>query len=821
VLAVLGISALLAVISVIVPLSRRLMLPYTLVLAVVGVGIGSLSYLKLSFTGLGGDIVGGLNEMGLLDDTFIYVYLPPLLFSAGLNVDIRHIMEDISHVALLAVVAVIACTLIVGYGVHLSSGIALVPCLLFGTIVSTTDTAAVVNIFREVGAPKRLGAIVEGEALFNDAAAIAMFGLFLDMTANGSSFDFFIACRGFLLALLGGAAFGFVLARACGWLIASLRDSVTTEVTLTIALAYISFVIGNEVLGISGVVATVVSAIVISSVGRTRVSPGAWEILKSVWEHLDFWATCLIFVTSAMYVPKALGSFTWIDVLNVAVVFVAALLARGAILWGMMPSFSAMGASKPLSHGFKLVLWWGGMRGAVTIALALATAATPGVSPAVSHMVVSTSIGYVMATLMINGLTLRPLMNYLALDKLGEHDKAIRHRIFSLARRRIIKDLEGVASHIGHNTEDLVRLVIPMSKKTMRFGDLANDRKQHVALDTWCHHEHEAILMARERGVISRRNADVMMHNADQLQTALKSNGVDGYKKEMVRISTPPAILRLGFFTHRTMGWSGPLGSVVADRIALLLGQTVLIKELMSQAEDAAEKLFGTEAASMLQQVLEARLLLISDEVHSMERVFPDFTKAMHERHIALTMLGLLETEFRRHLSEATISYEVFEDLDTERRTVAVQYAKRPKLNLRKKSTRSTVMPVLHRVGAAREETNTAPYRSYLAYPGERIDLLTRRAKTFYILAGNIDVHAPNGKVRLEEGTFVSAKPTFEGCEPFDIIEASGYAHLIIFKSPRIKRQSHRYAFDNDQKAASPANDPSRKKRQHRNNSAA
>ncbi len=803
----LGISALLAVISVVVPLSRRLMLPYTLVLAVIGVGIGSLTYSKLSFTGLGGDIVGGLNEMGLLDDTFIYVYLPPLLFSAGLNVDLRHMMEDIWHVALLAIVAVVACTLVVGYGVHLSSGIGMVPALLFGTIVSTTDTAAVVNIFREVGAPKRLGAIVEGEALFNDAAAIAMFGLFLDMTVNGGSFDLFEACREFVLALLGGAAFGFVLARACGWLIASLKDSVTTEVTLTIALAYISFVIGNEVLGISGVVATVVSAIVISSVGRTRVSPGSWEILKSVWEHLDFWATCLIFVTSAMYVPKALGSFSWADGLNVATVFVAALVARAAILWGTMPPFSAVGASKPLSHGFKFVLWWGGMRGAVTIALALATAATTGVNAAISHVVVSTAIGYVMATLVINGLTLRPLMNFLALDKLGEHDRAIRSRIFALAKRRIIKDLDGVAAHIGQSAEDLVRLVIPATKRAMRFNHLADDRKQHVAIDTWCHHEHEAILMARERGIISRHNADVMRHHADHLQNALKSQGVDGYKAEMARLALPPAALRLAFLVYRISRWSRPLSTAVADRIALLLGQTVLLKELVVQAENTADQLFGTDAASGLHQVLEARLQFLNDEVASLKRAFPDFTVAMQERHLALMVLGLLETEFRKHLSQATISTEVFEDLDAERRSVAMLYSKRPKLDLSTGSIKSTVRPVLRRLGVGRP--GSSQHRSHLAYPGQAIDPERHPGKVFLVIAGCVQATSGADRLILEEGALFSADPV-RGCALASHATAQGYVHLILLDAAAAAALANPEAGDGDELRGANSNVPGR-----------
>jgi CPA1 family monovalent cation:H+ antiporter len=786
VLAVLGMSALLGVISIIVPLSRRFMLPYTLVLAIVGVGIGSLSYLNLSFTGLGGDIVGGLHEMGLLDDTFIYVYLPPLLFSAGLNVDLRHMMEDVWHVALLAIVAVVACTIIVGYALHFSSGVGLLPSLLFGTIVSTTDTAAVVNIFREVGAPKRLGAIVEGEALFNDAAAIAMFGLFLDMMVNGSDFDFFDACREFLLALLGGAAFGYVLARACGWLIALLKDSVTTEVTLTIALAYISFVIGNEVLGISGVVATVVSAIVISSVGRTRVSPGSWEILKSVWEHLDFWATCLIFVTSAMFVPRALGSFSWADGVNVATVFVAALVARGLILWGIMPPFSAVGVSQPLSHGFKLVLWWGGMRGAVTIALALAAAATSGMSAGVSHLILSTAIGYVMATLVVNGLTLRVLINLLALDRLGEHDQAVRGRIFALARRRIARELGGIASHIGQNAEDIVRVVMPPTKGSARFVNLPDGQKQHVAIEAWCHHEHEAILAARERGVVSRHNADVMRRQADQLHNALRARGVDGYRSEIVRLTHPSAMLRMAFRLHSSMRWSRLLGNVVADRIALLLGQSVLLKELIGQVDETAEWLFGAGAATTLRQLLNERLDHLNDEVRSLESVFPDFAIAMRERHIALMALGLLEMEFRRHLSDATISAEVFEDLDIERRLIAARFSKRPVLDLSAASIKTTVGPTLRRQGIARR--GSRKHRSRLAYPGERIDLKKYAGKIVYIVAGTVGAGHEHEATTFEEGTFLSAERCFEICVEAEEIVARGYVHLIVLTMATVER---------------------------------
>ncbi len=508
--------------------------------------------------------------------------------------------------------------------------------------------------------------------------------------------------------------------------------------------------------------------------------------MKSVWEHLDFWATCLIFVTSAMFVPRALGSFSWADGVNVVTVFAAALVARGLILWGIMPPFSAVGVSHPLSHGFKLVLWWGGMRGAVTIALALAAAATTGISAGIGHLILSTAIGYVMATLVINGLTLRPLINLLALDKLGEHDQAIRSRIYELARRRIAKELNGVASHIGQNADSIIRIIMPPSKRTVRFVDLEDHRKQHVAIETWCHHEHEAILTARERGVVSRHNADVMRRHADQLQSALRNQGIDGYRDEIVRLIHPPVFLRMAFLVHRALGWSRPLGTAVADRIALLLGQAILLRELVGQADETAEWLFGAEAATMLRRLLGERLGHINDEVNSLENVFPEFTVAMREKHIALMALGLLEKEFRRHLSEATISAEVFEDLDTERRSVAARYSKRPTLDVSADSIKTTVRPVLRRLGIGRP--GSPRHRSRLGYHGERIDLGRYPGKVIYLIAGTVEAADNAEAAKFEEGTFLSAEHGFEGCRQVGRITAKGYVHLIVLKMVAVEK---------------------------------
>src|SRR5207253_6407561 len=156
----------------------------TVLLAIAGMALGFVGTSVISAgIGLGvlGDAFVGLDKLEVGTDMFLPLFLPPLLFTAGLTIDVRRLLDEVSAVLLLAIVAVLVCIGVVAATVHVATGMDLVVCLLLGAIVSTTDPAAVIGIFRDVGAPQRLSILAEGESLFNDAVAIAAFGFVIDV----------------------------------------------------------------------------------------------------------------------------------------------------------------------------------------------------------------------------------------------------------------------------------------------------------------------------------------------------------------------------------------------------------------------------------------------------------------------------------------------------------------------------------------------------------------------------------------------------------------------------------------------------------------
>jgi CPA1 family monovalent cation:H+ antiporter len=169
------------------PLAARLRLPYSVILAILGVliGSGAIFFLRTELTDALNPVAEAILGLPIRSNVFLYVFLPTLLFQATLGMNLRRMLDDWVPILVLAVVAVVVATLSVGYALSWASTLPLAACLLIGAIVSTTDPSAVVSIFRSISAPRRLARIIEGESLLNDAAAIALFGFFMGFVMLG------------------------------------------------------------------------------------------------------------------------------------------------------------------------------------------------------------------------------------------------------------------------------------------------------------------------------------------------------------------------------------------------------------------------------------------------------------------------------------------------------------------------------------------------------------------------------------------------------------------------------------------------------------
>ncbi len=446
VLTVFAVTALLGLVSLLLPLAERFAISYTVLLALVGIAIGAVTNIPAAYNagGIVGDILGTLRDFGLSAESLLYIFLPALLFEAALNVDVRQLGDELAPVLLLAVVGVVVCTFVVGLALWPISPVGVVACIVLGAIIATTDPVAVVAIFRDIGAPRRLSTLVQGESLFNDAAAIAVYSLAVAMLTGDRPASPLDGVLAFLRQFGGGLAVGYL----AGWLVTLcmpiLRSSRLAEATLTIGFAYFIFIVCDHYLGFSGVVAVATAALAVSAGGRRRMSPSNFESLAVSWEQLAFWASSLIFLFAAMKTPELLLRATWRDIALLGALIAAALVARALTLYGLIPILSFARIARPIDAGYKIVMLWGGMRGAVSLALALAATEETSLPPEIRQFVGVLATGFVLFTLLVTAPTMRPLMRFLKLSKVPPAEMALRERVIGLSLSSIRQEIEKV-----------------------------------------------------------------------------------------------------------------------------------------------------------------------------------------------------------------------------------------------------------------------------------------------------------------------------------------------------------------------------------------
>ena len=386
------------------PISRLVRLPYSSVLVMAGYVTSELAVMSGIDTGIRADN---------FHDLIFYVFIPLLVFESAYKINKKLLLANIVPIIILAVIGLLltASLTAVGlyYGIAHPTGFPLIAALLTGAILAATDPVAVVARLREIGAPKRLNVLLEGESLFNDATAIVLFGLFISMALSLQSA---VTTSGVIIEFVkisvGGLVTGLIAGLAAGVASKIIKSTLMTGV-LTLIVAYGAYLLAEELFEVSGVMSTLAAAIAMSVILRKEPGKNIVDNNEYLWDVIGHIANAVVFIIMGVTITLSMFEERWLAML---IAIGAVLIARAISTYGSLSSLGLL-QKKPIDFCYQTVMVWGGLRGAVALALALSIPVTLDYWWTIQ----SIAFGVVLFSLFIQAPTIRMLV-----DKLGLRD---------------------------------------------------------------------------------------------------------------------------------------------------------------------------------------------------------------------------------------------------------------------------------------------------------------------------------------------------------------------------------------------------------------
>jgi CPA1 family monovalent cation:H+ antiporter len=391
------IAALLLAACLIAMLTRRFGWPYAVGLAAAGIGI---AYLPNAPT------------IPLSRDLIFNIFLPPLVFEAALQLGWTSFRRELPVTALLAFLGVAIAAAVVTAGMHWLIGWTWIGAAFFGVLIAATDPVSVIASFRELKVEPRLSMLVEAESLLNDGVVAVAFVVLAAIVAGASSGPAGVI-GAFLWTMGGGALIGGLVGGATLF-IAGRTDDHLVEITLTTLAAYGSFMTAEH-FHASGVFAALAAGLIIGNLGwKGVISEQGREHLMSAWDFFAFLANSFVFILIGMQLASA--SVLRIGAATITAAVLLVLLGRAAAVYPLAAVFRRSHLAVPASY--QHILFWGGLRGALGLALALALPPLLERTP-----IILTTFLVVAFSLFVQGLTMPKLVRRLRIEcGTGEHD---------------------------------------------------------------------------------------------------------------------------------------------------------------------------------------------------------------------------------------------------------------------------------------------------------------------------------------------------------------------------------------------------------------
>jgi CPA1 family monovalent cation:H+ antiporter len=492
--ALIAILAVLAVVTVLYELARRLAVPYPTLFVIGGLVLG---------------LIPGLPKLALEPELVLLVFLPPLLFGAAIDTPVREVRANIAPLLRLSVGLVIFTMVLVAVAANaIIPGLGWAAAFTLGAIVAPTDALAATSVFRRIGAPRIVLTLVEGESLLNDATALVAYRAAVVAVATGS-FVLAQVLGTFVVAALGGVVLGVVAGAAAREILRRL-DNAPVEVAISLIIPYAAY-LPAERLGLSGVLAAVAAGLVVGSQFGTILTPSSRILWLTTWKMIGFVLNGFVFVLIGLELPDILAGLEGRSPteLLAATALISAIIVAARFVWiyasSLLPNSPRQLVARQnprLAERLTFVVAWSGLRGAVSLAAALAL---PADFPERNLILLITFV-VILVTLVGQGLTLPAIVRRAGWDGIeldGDEMTVARGAAYQAGLDEVARAREAWGSH----GELFDRLEADLRDRTQHLAtedaDESAERRQERV-------EHEEILVgvirAQRTAVIALRN---------------------------------------------------------------------------------------------------------------------------------------------------------------------------------------------------------------------------------------------------------------------------------------------------------------------------
>lgn len=423
---------------------KAIPVPFTALLLIIGIVLGVFTrfgYFEIWFGADVSFIADSFHWAAHIDPHMLFfVFLPVLIFEAAFAMDLHTFKKSAANSVILAVPGIIVALLLTGllvyaldyYDLGLEGWANWSLAFMFGSVISATDPVAVVALLKDLGASKKLGTLIEGESLLNDGTAIVLFMVFFLGLSIAPAEQ--IATNGFvefLRVAFGGIAVGAIIGVIVLKWIKKVFNDAMVEISVVVAAAYITFYVAEHFLAVSGVLALVALGLILGGLGRSSISPQVEHFMHEFWELAGFVANCLIFLIVGFVIAER-TEFTRNDFAMLGIIYVGIHIVRAIVIAMHYPFMKNTGYGLPVKDA--IVVWYGALRGAIGLALALIVMGidatimsdtlnnlnetdsyTPELAETIKNQFLFLIAGTVTLTLLVNATTIKFLVEYLGL----------------------------------------------------------------------------------------------------------------------------------------------------------------------------------------------------------------------------------------------------------------------------------------------------------------------------------------------------------------------------------------------------------------------